>query len=127
MDYKSLMGYNKKNKTIEKKSKPKVNQIIEDVKEEINETFMGIQTMKDNPPFKTPQQINETLPSFPNEWKAVEKSIMMMEKSVKVLEKAVSKVDKSHSRTIMVLWKDTANRIKKFKDLLEKEVLGKLQ
>ena len=127
MDYKSLMGYNKKNKTIEKKSKPKVNQIIEDVKEEINETFMGIQTMKDNPPFKTPQQINETLPSFPNEWKAVEKSIMMMEKSVKVLEKAVSKVDKSHSRTISVLWKDTANRIKKFKDLLEKEVLGKLQ
>ena len=127
MDYKSLMGYSKKNKTIEKKSKPKVNQIIEDVKEEINETFMGIQTMKDNPPFKTPQQINETLPSFPNEWKAVEKSIMMMEKSVKVLEKAVSKVDKSHSRTIMVLWKDTANRIKKFKDLLEKEVLGKLQ
>ena len=127
MDYKTLMGFNKKKKTVKKESKPKVNKVIEGVKEEINETFMGIQTMKDNPPFKTPQQINETLPSFPNEWKAVEKSIMMMEKSVKVLEKAVSKVDKSHSRTIMVLWKDTANRIKKFKDLLEKEVLGKLQ
>ena len=51
----------------------------------------------------------------------------MFEKSIKALEKAVSKVDKSHSRTIMVLWKDTSNRIKKFKDLLAKQVLGKLQ
>ena len=127
MDYKSLMGYSKKKKTIKKESKPKVNQIIENVKEEMNETFLGIQTMKDNPPFKTPKQINETLPAFPKEWKNVEKSMVMFEKSIKALEKAVSKVDKSHSRTIMVLWKDTSNRIKKFKDLLAKEVLGKLQ
>tara|TARA_B100000575_G_C23092818_1_gene630091 strand:- start:949 stop:1332 length:384 start_codon:yes stop_codon:yes gene_type:complete len=127
MDYKSLMGYSKKKKTIKKESKHKVNQIIENVKEEMNETFLGIQTMKDNPPFKTPKQINETLPAFPKEWKNVEKSMVMFEKSIKALEKAVSKVDKSHSRTIMVLWKDTSNRIKKFKDLLAKQVLGKLQ
>ncbi len=127
MDYKSLMGFNKKKKNVKKESKPKINQVIEGVKKEINETFMGIQTMKDNPPFKTQKQINETLPSFPKEWKNIEKSMVMFEKSVKVLEKAVSKVDKSHSRTISVLWKDTSNRIKKFKDLLEKEVLGKLQ
>tara|TARA_Y100001937_G_scaffold78323_1_gene106218 strand:- start:1065 stop:1448 length:384 start_codon:yes stop_codon:yes gene_type:complete len=127
MDYKKMMGYGGKKKVTKKESKPKVNKIIESVKEQINETFLGIQTMKDNPPFKTQKQINETLPSFPKEWKNVEKSMAMFEKSVKVLEKAVSKVDKSHSRTIMVLWKDTSNRIKKFKDLLEKEVLGKLQ
>ena len=127
MNYKKMMGYGDKKKVTKKESKPKVNKIIEGVKKQINETFVGIQTMKDNPPFKTQTQINETLPSFPKEWKNVEKSMAMFEKSIKVLEKAVSKVDKSHSRTIMVLWKDTANRIKKFKDLLEKEVLGKLQ
>ena len=127
MDYKSLMGYSKKKKTIKKESKHKVNQIIENVKEEMNETFLGIQTMKDNPPFKTPKQINKNFAAFPKEWKNVEKSMVMFEKSIKALEKAVSKVDKSHSRTIMVLWKDTSNRIKKFKDLLAKQVLGKLQ
>ena len=127
MDYKKLMGYGEKKKVTKKQSKPKVNKIIEGVKKQIDETFLGIQTMKDNPPFKTQKQIDETLPSFPKEWKNVEKSMAMFEKSVKVLEKAVSKVDKSHSRTIMVLWKDTSNRIKKFKDLLAKQVLGKLQ
>ncbi len=127
MDYKKLMGYGEKKKVTKKQSKPKVNKIIEGVKKQIDETFLGIQTMKDNPPFKTQKQINETLPAFPKEWKNVEKSMVMFEKSIKALEKAVSKVDKSHSRTIMVLWKDTSNRIKKFKDLLAKEVLGKLQ
>jgi len=34
MDYKSLMGYGKKKKVTKKKSKPKVNKVLENIKEE---------------------------------------------------------------------------------------------
>jgi hypothetical protein len=112
MDYKKMMGYGKKKK-VKKQPKPKVNQVLESIKSEFG--------------FKNEEKLNETLPAFPKEWKNVEKSVMMLEKSVKMLEKAVSKVDKSHSRTISGLWKYTSNNIKKFKDLLAREVLGKLQ
>ena len=36
MDYKSLMGYNKKKNPTKKQSKPKTNQVLEDIKEEFN-------------------------------------------------------------------------------------------
>jgi len=58
MDYKSMMGFNKK-KTVKEQpnSKPKKNLIIEGIKQELHE--FGIKTFKDNPPFKTDKQIKE--------------------------------------------------------------------
>jgi hypothetical protein len=57
MDYKSLMGYGKKKKVIKEQSKPnkpKVNNVLKDIKQELNESnvALGIQTLKDNPPFQ---------------------------------------------------------------------------
>ena len=37
MDYKSLMGYGKKNKITKKQSKPKSNKILEGIKKDLNE------------------------------------------------------------------------------------------
>ncbi len=56
MDYKSLMGYGDKKKS--KKTSPKKNKIIEGIIKE-EERFMGVKTMKDDPPFKTPKQIQK--------------------------------------------------------------------
>ena len=36
MDYKSLMGYGDKKKVTKKKSKPKVNEVLENIKDEFN-------------------------------------------------------------------------------------------
>ena len=36
MDYKSLMGYGDKKKVIKKESKPKVNEVLKNIKEEFN-------------------------------------------------------------------------------------------
>lgn len=59
MGYRKMMGFGKK-KTIKEqpKSKPKKNKIIEGIIAE-QEQFMGIRTMKDDPPFKTPKQIQK--------------------------------------------------------------------
>ena len=37
MDYKSLMGYGKKKKVTKEQSKPKINKILTDIKQELNE------------------------------------------------------------------------------------------
>ncbi len=57
MDYKSLMGYGKKKKVIKEQansSKSKANNVLKDIKQELNESnvALGIQTLKDNPPFQ---------------------------------------------------------------------------
>ena len=105
MDYKTMMGYgNKSKKTIKENKKS----MIRRLKEEFGE-------------------INETLPAFPKEWKMLQKACYDLEKAVKILEKSVARQDKSGSRTIAGLWKSTFNNIKKFKELISKEVLGKLQ
>ena len=109
MDYKKMMGYGK----IKKQPKPKVNKVLESIKSEFG--------------FKNEEKLNETLPAFPKEWKMLEKACYDLEKAVKILEKSVSRQDKSGSRTISGLWKYTFNNIKKFKDLVSKEVLSKLQ
>ena len=44
MDYKSLMGYGKKNKVTKKQSKLKVNKVLEDIKEELNELEHAMKT-----------------------------------------------------------------------------------
>ena len=61
MDYKKLIGYGKKKKVVKEQPKPRVNKVLKDIKQELNESAvaLGIQTMKDNPPFKTSQQMNE--------------------------------------------------------------------
>ena len=41
MDYKSLMGYSKKKKVTKKESKPKVNEVLESIKEEFNIKEVG--------------------------------------------------------------------------------------
>jgi len=65
MKYRDIIGYTKPKKKVVKEqikpTKPKVNKVLKDVKQELNESevALGIQTLKDNPPFQTPQQIKE--------------------------------------------------------------------
>ena len=73
------------------------------------------------------QKINETLPAAAREWKNLEKAEAVLDKAVSSLEKAVSKKDRKSAKEISGLWKYTSNNIKKFKELLGKEVLSKLQ
>ena len=71
--------------------------------------------------------LNETLPAFPKEWKNLEKACDDVYKAIAVLAKSVGKVDKKHEREVVGLGKYVSSHLKKFKDLLEKEVLNKLQ
>ena len=61
MDYKSLMGYGKKKKVVKEQIKPTKPKVLDNIKKELNESeiALGIQTLKDNPPFKTPTQLKE--------------------------------------------------------------------
>ncbi len=127
MDYKKMMGYNSKPKTkkIQKNKKPT---ITENLMKEFGDLEMGkVYTDKDNPPFKTEQKINETIPAFARQWKNMEKAEKVYQKAVMDLSKAVSKVDREHGKTISGLWSYVGGPMKKFKDLLSKEVLDKLQ
>ena len=71
--------------------------------------------------------LNETLPAFPKEWKNLEQAEVNMLKAINSLAKAVGKVDRKHEREVSGLGKYVASHLKKFKELLEKEVLNKLQ
>ena len=72
-------------------------------------------------------KINETLPAFPKEWKNLEKACDEVYKATDALAKAVGKVDKKHEREVKGLAKYVTSHLKKFKELLSKEVLNKLQ
>ena len=72
-------------------------------------------------------KINETLPAFPKEWKNLEQAEINYLKAINTLSKAVGKVDRKHEREVAGLGKYVSSHLKKFKDLLEKEVLNKLQ
>ena len=71
--------------------------------------------------------INETLPAFPKEWKNLEKACDDVYKATEALAKAVGKVDRKHEREVKGLGKYVTSHLKKFKELLSKEVLNKLQ
>tara|TARA_B100000287_G_scaffold208116_1_gene196413 strand:- start:266 stop:556 length:291 start_codon:yes stop_codon:yes gene_type:complete len=73
------------------------------------------------------QQINETLPAFPREWKNLEKACDDVYKAIAILGKAVGKVDKKHERQVVELGKYVSSHLKKFKELVSKEILSKLQ
>ena len=108
MDYKALMGYGKKKKLTKEEPKPKVNKILESVKEEFG-------------------YVNETLPAFPREWKNLEKVEKMYTKAVLDLGKAVGKQDKKGARDVVGLYRTLSASMKKFKELLSNEILSKLQ
>tara|TARA_Y100000593_G_scaffold92835_1_gene185728 strand:+ start:424 stop:1065 length:642 start_codon:yes stop_codon:yes gene_type:complete len=72
-------------------------------------------------------KLNETLPAMAREWKGLEKACYDLEKAVKTLEKSVSRRDRKGAKTISGLWRYVEGPIKKFKKLLSKEVLDKLQ
>ena len=72
-------------------------------------------------------KLNETLPAFAKEWKNLDKACYVLEKAVKDLSKSVGKVDRKHSKEVLGLWKYTYKNIEKFKELVSKEILSKLQ
>ena len=72
-------------------------------------------------------KLNETIPAFAKQWKNMTKACDILEKSVNDLSKSVNKVDKASAKTINGLWKSTYNDLKKFKEILSKQVLDKLQ
>ena len=123
MNYKKMMGYDDK-----PKPKTKKPSLTENLMKEFGELEKGrVYTDKDLPPFKTEQKINETIPAFAKQWKNMEKAEKVYQKAVMDLSKAVSKVDRNHGKTISGLWSYVGSPMKKFKDLLSKEVLDKLQ
>ena len=108
MNYKSIMGYGKKKKKIVKESsKPKKNMILENLKEELNESAFGMQTMKDNPPFQAPQQLKEVgmsqeIKMYTN---AINKDYDKYWDSVKELQKYLAKKgEKKVAKTIGSLY-----------------------
>ena len=130
MKYKDIMGYSKKKKPDTKKivkeePRPSITDLL---KEEFGDIELGkVYTAKDKPPFKTEQTINETLPALGREWSKLDKACKILYKAVDDLAKGAGRVDKKHAKEILGLWKYTSSNIKKFKELVSKEVLSKLQ
>ena len=129
MDYKKMMGYSDKPKTqkIQKTKKPTLAENLMKEFDEFDLEMGKVYTDKDLPPFKTEQKINETIPAFAKQRKNMTKACDILEKSVNDLSKSVNKVDKASAKTINGLWKSTYNDLKKFKEILSKQVLDKLQ
>ncbi len=97
MKYRDIIGYSKSEKKIikeEVKPKSRVNKVLNNIKQELNESnvALGIQTLKDNPPFKTEKQIEEG-PSYEyaNHIKKIEKAENQQAKEVNNLVKLLMK------------------------------------
>ena len=73
------------------------------------------------------QRIDETIPAVAKEWKNLEKACDVLEKAVYKLTKAVDKQDRKGAKDLGGLWKYTYKNIEKFKELVSKEILSKLQ
>ena len=71
--------------------------------------------------------LNETLPAFPREWKNLEKAEKIYEKAIIDLGKAVAKQDRKKGQLIPALYKTLNATMKKFKEMLNTEILSKLQ
>jgi phage-related minor tail protein len=110
LNYKSLMGIDKKKNPIKKEQievEPKVT-VLDDLKEELG-------------------YVNETLPALGREYDNYSKARKLYLKSVVDLEKAAGKVDRTFGKQISTVWKKTiSNNMKKFDDALN-DVLSKLQ
>ena len=108
MDYKKLMGYGDKKKVTKKQSNSTENQLLEGIKQEFG-------------------YVNETLPAYAREWKGLEKACYDLEKAVKILGKAVEKQDRKKGKMIPNIYKTLEASIKKYKNLIQTEILSKLQ
>ena len=71
--------------------------------------------------------VNETLPAYPREWKNLEKACYDLEKAVKILGKSVEKQDRKKGKMIPNIYKTLEASIKKYKNLIQTEILSKLQ
>ena len=76
---------------------------------------------------KYDKKLNETLPAYPKEWKNLEKACYDLEKAVKILGKAVEKQDRKKGKMIPNIYKTLEASIKKYKNLIQTEILSKLQ
>ena len=73
------------------------------------------------------KKVNETLPAFAKQWKGLEKAEKIYTKSVLDLGKAVGKVDKKAAKEIVGLYRTLSASMSKYKELLSREIMDKLQ
>ena len=76
---------------------------------------------------ESPEFVNETLPAFPREWKNLEKAEQVYTKAVLDLGKVVGKQDQKAGREVVGLYRTLSASMKKFKELLSREILDKIQ
>ena len=73
------------------------------------------------------QKMNETLPAFAKQWKGLEKAEKIYTKAVLDLGKAVGKVDKQRAKDVVGLYRTLSASMEKYKELLSREIMDKLQ
>ena len=105
MDYKSLMGYNKKKNPTKKQSKPKKNQILEDIKSELNE--WNDETFK-NAPKRWSGAMDKGLTEYENE-RISEGPSYEYKKHAKNIDKFLKGLQKSYLDFYEVLRKKGLN------------------
>ena len=73
------------------------------------------------------QKVNETIPAAAREWKNLEKAEQVYTKAVLDLGKVVGKQDQKSGREVVGLYRTLSASMKKFKELLSREILDKIQ
>ena len=73
------------------------------------------------------QKVNETIPAAAREWKNLEKAEQVYTKAVLDLGKVVGKQDQKAGREVVGLYRTLSASMKKFKELLSREILDKIQ
>ena len=96
MKYRDILGYSKsKKKVVKEQLKPKTNKVLKDIKQKLNESeiALGIQTLKDNPPFQTPKQLKEVGAGaqYRKFYKDIERQQQGLSKSVEKFKKYLEK------------------------------------
>ena len=108
-------------------SKLKLNKIIKESITWANRKFgERLPTMEDYQEAHD-KKLNETLPQFPREWKGLEKAEKIYTKAVLDLGKAVGKVDKQRAKDVVGLYRTLSASMEKYKELLSREIMDKLQ
>ena len=118
MKYRDILGFSKK-QSKEGVQKPKVNIIIEGIKQELNESqlALGIQTMKDKPPFKTSIKEGPAY-EYANLVKKIEKAENQQAKEVNNLVKLLGK--KGLKREATDLASNYMKSMRNFNDFMKK-------
>ena len=105
------------------------------LKKLLTEAFEGMtgivtpQVLGKNSTFRTSpkQKVNETIPAAAREWKNLEKAEQVYTKAVLDLGKVVGKQDQKAGREVVGLYRTLSASMKKFKELLSREILDKIQ